>query len=135
MAAFVDYGNAEAAAAEIIRESTEVAAEVDDYTVSTDLIGYTAATPWVRVWRSGGTPTHWMRLDRPEVSVEVRGPDKGTALALAAAARSALFAAQGQYSGNGLALYDVTDVEGLAWDPEEASPRYTFAVRMITRPA
>lgn len=131
------FGDVEAAIVAILKASAGVTA-YNPVTVATDLIGYTKPARWVRVARTGGVPTLWMRLDNPLVTIAAIAEDKGAAVDLAAAARSAVFAARGLYSGNGLALYDVGDEAGLTWDPDDADPsipRYTFTLSLVTRPA
>lgn len=127
------FGDAEAAACAIIRADPTVAGYAA--TVTADLIGYATNDRWVRVTRTGGLPTLWMQLDNAIVTVDAYAEDKVAALDLARAARGALFAATGVYSGYGLAVYDVADSEGLAWAPQDTAPtHYTFAVVLVTRP-
>jgi hypothetical protein len=124
------YGDAEAAVVDIMAD------ELDDATVSTDLIGFDVGARWVRVVRTGGLPILWMHLDNPQIAVTVFAPDKGAALDLAASARRAVFAARGVYTGHGLAIYDVSDAEGIAWaHNEKGGPSYTFALSLVTRPS
>lgn len=123
----VIFGDAEAAAAAIL-----VTADLDA-TVSADLVGYSAGARWIRIARTGGVPTLWARRDNPEITCDVWGLDKADARDLAVAARAALFAARGTYTGNGLRLSDIADGDGLAWDPD-GDPHYTFSVVMVTRP-
>lgn len=131
MPPFVVYGDAEAAVAEILRTAAELAGA----TVSTDLAGYDTGNSWIRVARTGGMPTLWMRLDNPIVSFAVYAVDKPTAHDLAMAARAAVFAASGIYEGHGLALFDVGDAEGIAWNNDEPlMPHYTFSLSLVTRP-
>jgi hypothetical protein len=127
-----DFGDAEAAVVAILRADPALAG----VSVSTDLIGYHSGDDWIRVTRTGGIPTLWMRLDNPVMEIAAYGPDKSSALGLARAARSAVFAARGIYAGNGLALYDVVDSEGLTWSPESESPaaRYAFTLALVTKP-
>src|SRR5438034_517091 len=111
-----DYGDAEAAVIDIIR----AADDLGDVPVSPDLVGL--AAPWVRVQRTGGKPLLWMRLDNPQIAVDVYGADKATAHDLAWAARAAVFAAKGAYTGHGLTLFDVADADGVAWSPDDHRP-------------
>lgn len=126
------FGDAEAAVVDIL-----VAADgFENVNVATNLIGYSTGR-WLRVIRTGGIPTMWMRVDNPVIEVAAYAADKGEALDLANAARAAILAARGQYVGNGLALYDVVDNDGLAWSPDEQNPelaRYVFALALVTKP-
>ena len=127
------FGDAEAAVCAVLRADPGLAG----VRVATDLIGFTSGK-WLRVVRSGGIPTLWMRLDNPVIAVAAYADDKGTALDLAWAARAAVHAARGQYTGNGLSLYDVMDTEGVAWSPDEDNPalaRYLFTLALVTKPA
>lgn len=122
--------DAEAAVVDVL------AAAVPDATVAADLVGYTVGDRWLRVVRTGGTATAWMRLDHPAVEIAAYAPDKGAALDLAIAARTAVFAARG-WTGHGLRLWDVADAEpGLSWspDPDSQAPRYLVPVTLSTRP-
>lgn len=127
-----NFGDAEAAVVDILDAAGL------DAGISTDLVGYAEPARWLTVSREGGAPTLWMHLDNPVIRIESRAADKGAALDLAIAARSAVFAARGQYAGHGLSLYDVVDEgSGLAWSPDEQSPniaRYVFDLTLVTRP-
>lgn len=134
MAAYVTFGDAEAAVCAILRDSDQVAA-FDGVTVSTDLIGYATGGRWIRVVRTGGVPTLWMRLDNPVITIDVYAEDKSTAHDIADAARAALFAACGLYAGFGLALFDVGNSVGLSWATDEPNAaHYTLSVALVTRP-
>lgn len=131
------FGDAEAAVVAILGASSGVAA-IDGVTVSTDMVGFSAPARWVLVTRTGGVPTPWMNIDNATIGFQVYANDKGTALDLSIAVRAAVFAGRGTYEGNGLALYDVADVDGLTWSPDEedpTTPRYVFALALVTRPA
>lgn len=135
MAEFVAFGDAEAAVVDILSHATQLSAF--SATVAPDLVGYGAGSTWLRVTRTGGTPALWMRLDKPRIQIDVLAPTKATAHDLAQAARGAVFAARGEYTGQGLALCDVADSMGLAWLPDPDEPlvsRYTFALDLTTRP-
>lgn len=126
------FGDAEAAVVDILTAAPGLAG----VNVATDLVGY-ADGRWLRVARTGGTPTMWMRVDNPVIEIAAYAPEKGDALDLADAARTAIHAARG-YIGNGLALYDVADTDGLAWSPDERNPalaRYLFTLVLVTKPA
>lgn len=128
-----DYGDAEAAVVAILQSSPALAG-ID---VATDLAGFTSGR-WLRVIRTGGIPTLWMRVDNPVMAIAAYGPDKASALNLAGTARGAIYAARGTYVGNGLALYDVMDVDGLSWSPDELNPelpRYVFTLALVTKPS
>jgi hypothetical protein len=125
------FGDAEAAVCEILRDSSLITA-IAGVTVATD------PARRLRVTRTGGIPTLWMRLDNPVIAVAAYAPDKGSALDLARAARAAIYAARGHYIGNGLALYDVMDADGLSWSPDEQDPdqaRYLFTLALVAKPA
>lgn len=127
-----DFGDAEAAVVAILQNDPALTGAP----VSTDLVGFTAGR-WLHVIRTGGIPTLWMRIDNPVIAVAAYGLDKASALNLAGLARGAVFAARGAYVGNGLAVYDVMDVEGLSWSPDELNPslpRYVFTLAMVTKP-
>lgn len=131
----VVFGDAEAAVVDILYADAGVSAFAG-VVVSTDLIGYTAGT-WIKVSRTGGIPTLWMRLDNALITFDVRADDKGTAFDVAEAARAAVFAGRG-YTGRGLELYDVVDSDGLTWNPDDNQPdvpRYEFTLSLVTRPA
>lgn len=130
------FGDAEAAVCAILTADSAIADS--GATVATDLVGWDTTQPWVRVVRSGGTPILWQRLDAPHITIDTYAPDKAAAHDLAAAARAAVFAARGAYTGNGLLLCDVTDFAGLAWLPDDTEPtiaRYVFMLALVTRPA
>lgn len=134
MATPVVFGDAEAAACDILRADAQVATFAG-VAVATDLVGYTRGQRWVRVTRTGGTPVMWMLADNPVLDIAVYAEDKAAAHDLAQAARAALFAAQGAYTGHGLRLYDVADgTAGLRWEPEEGAARYLLDLALITRP-
>lgn len=127
-----NFGDAEAAVVAILRDDTALSG----IPVATDLVGYTGG-PWLRVIRTGGIPTLWMRIDNPVIAVAAYADDKAAAHDLAGTARSAVHDARGAYVGNGLALYDVMDTEGLAWSPDENNPsvpRYLFTLALVTKP-
>lgn len=127
------FGDAEAAVVDILT----AADSLENVNVATDLIGYSTGR-WLRVVRTGGTPTMWMRVDNPVIEIAAYAADKGDALDLARAARAVVYAARGQYVGCGLALYDVTDDQGLSWSPDERNPalaRYLFTLALVTKPA
>lgn len=129
----VAFGDAEAAVAAILRANPAVMAL--GATVATDLIGYRIPARWLRVTRTGGVPTWWSRMDNPVIDVDAYGANKAQALDLADAARQAVFAARGVYSGHGLRLYDVVDVKGLAWTPDTLNPasaRYSLTLGLVT---
>lgn len=131
------FGDVEAAVVDILGDSAAVSA-YGSVGIATDLIGYSPGDKWLRVVRIGGTPTVWMRFDNPLVEIAAYGPDKATALDLAAAARDAVYAARGNFVGRGLSLFDVGDEDGLAWKPDErnpTTPRYLFTLSLVTRPA
>lgn len=133
------FGDAEAAACDIIRANTRVRT-FDGVTVATDLVGFTSPARRVRVTRTGGLPVLWMRLDNAVVEFEVLAESKAVAYDLSAAARAAVFAARGRYFGNGLALYDVLDDPGggLVFSPDPKDPavcRYLFKLILVTQPS
>lgn len=128
-----DYGDAEAAVVAILQNDPALAG----INVSTDLTGF-ASGRWLRVIRTGGIPTLWMRVDNPIIAVAAYGTDKASALQLAGLARGAIYAARGTYVGNGLVIYDVMDVDGLSWSPDELNPelpRYVFTLALVTKPS
>lgn len=131
------FGDAEAAVVAILADAAAIG-QIGSVTVSTDLVGYSAPARWLRVQRTGGIPTLWMHVDNPILTVEAYAENKATAYGLACAARTAVFAARGTYTGNGLALFDVVDADGLTWKPDEQDPttaRYVFTLSLVTRPA
>lgn len=136
MTSFPEFGDAEAAVCDILRAAAGVAAF--DATVSTDLVGYSRPARWLHVSRTGGVPTRWMHQDNAEIEVAALAEDKAATHDLAAAARTAIFAARGAYTGQGLTVYDVADDMGLAWSPDDQDPgtaRYVFALVVVTQPA
>lgn len=136
MAAFVVFGDAEAAVCDILRDSADVAA-FNGITIATDLKGFSYPQRRLRVARTGGKPTPWMRLDNPLIEIEASAEGKATALDMAGAARAAVFAARGVYHGNGLTLFDVADDNGCTWTPDAADPdvaRYLVRLLLVTRP-
>lgn len=128
------YGDAEAATCEILRDAPALNA-IGGFTATTDLVGYETGERWLHVSRIGGTPTHWMRRDNAEISVDVYAPSKGEAHDMSQAARDALMNARG-YTGNGLRVEDTRDGDGLMWAADEltADAHYRFSVTLITRP-
>lgn len=127
------FGDAEAAVVAILQTDATLAG-ID---VATDLVGHSSSDRWLRITRTGGIPTLWMRIDNPVIEIAAYAPDKATALDLAGTARAAVYAARGQYVGNGLALYDVMDTEGLTWSLDEQNPvqaRYVFTLALVTKP-
>jgi hypothetical protein len=136
VAAFT-FGDAEAAVCDILRDSPEIAA-FTGVTVATDLIGFAYPARRLRVTRTGGVPTLWMRVDNPAIEIEASAETKAVAYDLASAARSGVFNARGTYTGQGLTLYDVNDATGLTWSPDTADPdvaRYIVRLSLVTRPA
>lgn len=127
---FVEFGDAEAAVCDILRSASSITAL--GAAVSTDLIGYADPARWLRVTRTGGVPTRWMHLDKPEITVTALAEDKAAAHDLAATARAAIVAARGVYTGQGLSVYDVADAAGLTWVPDDQW--YTFALVVVTQP-
>lgn len=137
MAAYVAFGDAEAAVCDILRQDSHLMGF--NATVATDLVGYAYPARRLRVSRTGGVPTLWMRLDNADIDIESSAESKAVALDMAIAARAAVFAARGAYTGQGLALFDVADsTGGLAWTPDAADPdvaRYVVRLALVTRPA
>jgi hypothetical protein len=130
------FGDTEAAVCDILRASTRIAA-FDDVTIATDLDGFTYPDRRLRVTRTGGLPTLWMRLDNADIEIEALAETKSVAYDMASAARAAVFANRGLYSGNGLALYDVVDTSGLTWSPDPVDVtvcRYVFTLALVTKP-
>ena len=131
------FGDAEAAVCDILRDSADIAA-FTGVTVATDLIGFAYPARRLKVTRTGGMPTLWMRVDNPVIEIEASADTKGIAYDLASAARAAVFAARGTYTGHGLALFEVADSTGLTWSPDTADPdvaRYTVRLSLVTRPS
>jgi hypothetical protein len=132
----MDFGNPEAALVAVLTAALDTTT-FPTVRASTDLIGMAAGQPWVRVSRAGGVPTRWMNLDNPVMDFDVMAGSKPAAAVLAEAVRSAVFAARG-YSGHGLAIFDVTDIDGPVWSPDPIRPglaRYTLKLSLVTRPA
>lgn len=137
MATFTVFGDAEAAVCDILRAAPQILA-FTGVTVATDLIGYAYPARRLRVTRTGGVPTLWMRLDNPEIEIEASAETKAVALDLAVAARGVVFAARSTFIGQGLLLFDVNDATGLTWTPDAADPdvsRYLLKLALVTRPA
>lgn len=131
------FGDAEAAACDIIRANTRVQTFAG-VTVATDLVGFTSPARRIRVTRTGGMPVLWIRMDNAVLEFEVLAESKAVAYDLAAAARAAIFSARGRYFGNGLALYDVLDADGLVFSPDPKDPavcRYVFKLILVTQPS
>lgn len=136
MAEYTVFGDAEAAVCDILRASPLVAA-YSGATVATDLLGYAYPARRLRVTRTGGVPTLWMRMDNPLIDIESSAESKAVAYDLAAAARAAVFAARSAFVGHGLSLFDVADVAGPTWSPDAADPdvcRYLVKLSLVTRP-
>lgn len=130
------FGDAEAAAIAILTADAAIIAK--DVTVSTTLVGLDEQPRWLQVHRAGGVPTAWMGLDNAQVAIAAYGETQSEALDLINAARAAILAARGIYTGWGLALYDVSDQLGVAYDPDPLTPslaRYTLTLTLVTRPA
>jgi len=136
VAELIAFGDAEAAVCDILRDSERVAEF--DATIATDLVGFTYPARRLRVSRTGGVPTLWMRVDNAVIDIESSAENKAVALDMATAARAAVFAARGVYTGQGLSLFDVADSAGLAWTPDPDDPdvaRYLVRLSLTTRPA
>jgi hypothetical protein len=136
MPAYVAFGDAEAAVCEILRDSDNITAFAP-VTVATDLLGYAAPDRRLRVSRTGGVPTVWMRMDNAIIEIETFAESKAAAFDLAAASRAAVFAARGNFTGYGVDLFDVADAGGLSWEPEPSNPdaaRYIVKLSLVTRP-
>ncbi len=128
MAPSTVYGDAEALIVSLLRD------EIDDVSVSTDLVGYDRAEPWLRVLRIGGEPTPYMALDQPVIAIDAYAADKADAFDLAQDARAAVFAARG-YATTDCVLYDVGDAQGFTWiEDAEETAHYTFTLALVTRP-
>jgi hypothetical protein len=136
VAEYFVFGDAEAAVCDILRASSEVAA-FTGVTIATDLLGFAYPARRLRVARTGGVPTLWMRVDNPAIEIESSAESKAVAYDLAAAARAAVFAARGVFTGQGLSLFDVADMTGLTWSPDAVDPdvaRYVVKLSLVTRP-
>lgn len=137
MAEYVAFGDAEAAVCDILRASDPVSAF--GATIATDLEGYAYPSRRLRVLRTGGAPTLWMRMDNAAIEIESSAETKAVALDMAIAARAAVFAARGSFVGHGLSLFDVADASGgLTWTPDKDDPntaRYVVSLSLVTRPA
>ncbi len=122
------FGDAEAAVIDILNTASVATAKAD-------LVGFQAGARLIRVQRSGGLPTPWRGMDNPQVTLDVYAEDKAHAHDIATQARAAIFAARG-YVGYGLALYDVSDAEGMACETDEPGlAHYTLTLALVTRPA
>jgi hypothetical protein len=131
MAPSTVYGDAEAAVAAILRADPGIDAEVG---VSADLVGYDRADRWLRVTRTGGAPSPWLRQDNPIITVDAYAPTKAESYDLAAAALAAIYAARG-YVSDSLKVYDITDTLAFTWETDENDvARYAFEVTLATRP-
>lgn len=136
MADYTVFGDAEAAVCDILRASTHITA-ITGVTVATDLVGYAYPARRLRVARTGGVPTLWMKLDNPVIDIESFAESKAAAYDMAVAARAAVFAARSAFTGQGLSLYDVADAAGLTWAPNADDPNvshYVLGLALVTRP-
>jgi hypothetical protein len=137
VAEYVDFGDAEAAVCDILRADAHVSSF--NAIIATDLAGYAYPARRLRVSRTGGAPTMWMRVDNAEIAIESSAESKAAALDMVTAARAAVFAARGSFTGRGLSLFDVADLAGgLAWTQDAADPdvaRYVDRLSIVTRPA
>lgn len=99
--------------------------------------GFDGTQKAVLVSRSGGAWVEDLRLDRPLVDLEVYGPDKPTAHALATAARTALLTVRGTAYGTAY-VTDVAEADGPRWLPDwnhAAASRYLSTTRLSIRPS
>lgn len=136
MAVPASFGDAEAAVCDILRADAGLS-EFEGLTVATDLAGFAYPARRLRVARTGGMPTLWMGLDNPAIEIEASAETKAVAYDIASAARVAVFAARGTYTGQGLRVFDVADEGGLTWTPDSAEPdvaRYVVRLTLVTRP-
>nr|WP_239146802.1 hypothetical protein [Streptomyces sp. SID10815] len=95
--------------------------------------GFTGTQPVVLVSRAGGAWIDDQRLDQPLVDLEVYGPDKTSAHALALKARSAILTLRGAVHGTAR-VTDVVEADGPRWLPDwnrAAANRYYATVRLL----
>ncbi|GAA5057204.1 hypothetical protein [Streptomyces similanensis] len=95
--------------------------------------GFNGTQPVVLVSRSGGAWIDDQRLDQPLVDLEVYGPDKTSAHALALKARSAILTLRGAVYGTAR-VTDVVEADGPRWLPDwnrAAANRYYATVRLL----
>ncbi|MFI6638175.1 hypothetical protein [Streptomyces sp. NPDC050504] len=99
--------------------------------------GFDGTQKAVLVSRSGGVWTEDLGLDQPLIDLEVYGPDKPTAHAVATAARTALLTVRGTAYGTAH-VTDAVEADGPRWLPDyrhQAAARYLSTTRLSIRPA
>jgi len=134
---FIEHGDAEAAVVDILKNETP---ELDFSTghprVSTDLKGFTDGDRWIEVTQEGSFE-EWPTIDHPRIDVGCYAERRSVARDIAAICLASVKYQMGRYRGNGLFLSDVRVEMGLTntSDRYQEGYRFTFAVRLTTRPS
>lgn len=111
-------------------------------TVSTDMVGWTENTPWVRLSRSGGNYTGassavgWVKTPRFNVDVYANGTDASELLALAV--NDALFRINTERQSWTSYVFTAANVDDPAYvaDPvDSVSAHYNFLAQLTGHPA
>jgi len=132
---YIEQGDAEAAIVDILRQSDQLT-DFDPLTVSTNLVGYGFGQRWVYVIAEGGIQKWPHVIYRPRIDVEVFAERRSVAHDIALVCLASVQNRMGNYWGNGLFLSDASLEQGLIRVPDkyEEETRYTFALRLTTRP-
>ncbi|QIQ04686.1 hypothetical protein HA039_22505 [Streptomyces liangshanensis] len=99
--------------------------------------GFDGTQKAVLVSRVGGVWVDDLHLDKPLLDLEVYGPDKTTAHAVALAARACVLELIGTRYGTAV-VTDVDEADGPRWLPDYNRPagnRYLATLRLSIRPA
>lgn len=91
---------------------TALRSHVTDVPVASDLVGHRTGSLWVRVTLTGMTPQIRRRLDRVTFDIDVYGPSKDAAVALAMKARSFLLYSTQATSWDGVGISDAEEILG-----------------------
>ncbi|MFI6644295.1 hypothetical protein [Streptomyces sp. NPDC050504] len=130
----LNFPDAERIAVDFLKNRPETAGSVVD---NRPPAGFDGTQKAVLVSRVGGAWIDDLHLDQPLLDLEVYGPDKTTAHAVALAARACVLELAGTRYGSA-AVTDVTEADGPRWLPDYNRPaanRYLVTVRLSIRPA
>ncbi|GGP91577.1 hypothetical protein [Streptomyces roseolilacinus] len=126
------FPDVEAIVVDLLSDRPELAGAVVDESPPTGFDGTQRA---VIVSRRGGAWIDDLHLDRPLIELEVYGPDKTAAHALANAARAVLLRCAGTVFGTSV-ITDVAEADGPRWLPDyvyTAANRYLCVIRLSVR--
>ncbi|GAA1358101.1 hypothetical protein [Streptomyces beijiangensis] len=124
------FPDAERLVVDFLKNRAELAGSVVD---NRPPAGFDGTQKAVLVSRVGGAWVDDQHLDQPLLDLEVYGPDKTTAHAVALAARACVMELAGTVYGTS-AVSDVIETDGPRWLPDYNRPagnRYLFTVRLL----